>query len=315
MLDTLIWVLAAIAGVCANVAYALTHPMQWLNWSDSQALARFIYYGGSLELLLALVMVFALLTALGVWRQAFMWGLVRGAEGFSNGLGRLAAWAGLVMVFQQVMIVFLQRIFRVSEITLGPASPFGYPLWTGFPGVTFDLSWWSEELKLYNAMVVCLCAGYTFVQGGHVRVDLVYAAVSHRTKRMIDMAGSVLFIIPAMTLTWMYAWYFMWRHLVTPKISASDSLDTIMRKAAILKWNVETIGFSPNGFNAYFLFKILIVLFCFTMLVQGMAFFWRSVLEWRQGPDSANRYLDKDPVAAATVAEHTTSTHTQGADR
>jgi hypothetical protein len=33
-------------------------------------------------------------------------------------------------------------------------------------------------------MVVCLCVSYTFVQGGHVRVDLVYSAVKHRTKRV-----------------------------------------------------------------------------------------------------------------------------------
>jgi hypothetical protein len=38
-------------------------------------------------------------------------------------------------------------------------------------------------LKFWNAMVVCLCVSYTFVQGGHVRVDLVYSAVKHRTKR------------------------------------------------------------------------------------------------------------------------------------
>jgi hypothetical protein len=38
----------------------------------------------------------------------------------ANGIGRFAAWAGLMMVLIQVMIVFLQRIFRVAEIQLGP---------------------------------------------------------------------------------------------------------------------------------------------------------------------------------------------------
>ena len=41
---------------------------------------------------------------------------------------------------------------------------FGIPL-------QFDISWWGEELKLYNAMIVALCCTYTFVQGSHVRVD------------------------------------------------------------------------------------------------------------------------------------------------
>jgi hypothetical protein len=65
-------------------------------------------------------------------------------------------------------------------------------------------------------MVVCLCVSYTFVQGGHVRVDLVYSAVKHRTKRMIDMFGCLFFMMPAIVITYLYAWFFMWRHLMTP---------------------------------------------------------------------------------------------------
>jgi hypothetical protein len=35
--------------------------------------------------------------------------------------------------------------------------------------------------------------------------------------------------------------------------------DRMLMQARIFRWNMETIGFSPNGFNAYFLFKVLIV--------------------------------------------------------
>jgi TRAP-type mannitol/chloroaromatic compound transport system permease small subunit len=47
-------------------------------------------------------------------------GCVRGLETMANVIGRTAAWAGLMMVLIQVMIVFLQRIFRVAAIELGP---------------------------------------------------------------------------------------------------------------------------------------------------------------------------------------------------
>jgi hypothetical protein len=43
----------------------------------------------------------------------------------------------------------------------------------------------------------------------------------------------------------------------------------MLMQARIFRWNVETIGFSPNGFNAYFLFKVLIVLFCVLVLPAG----------------------------------------------
>lgn len=294
MIDALSWVFGNIAMAFVNFAYAVTHPGQWLNWSDPQAMVRFIYYGGSVEFFFVVFTGFLVLTGIGFWKRQFLWGLVRGLEGFANGIGRFAAWAGLLMVLQQIAIVFLQRIFRVSEISFGPFSPFGYKLWDQFTLVTYDLSWWSEELKLYNALVVTLCVAYTFVQGGHVRVDLVYSAVGHRTKRMIDMIGSLVFMLPAIVLTWMYAWYFMWRHLVTPKVSASDSLELLMRKARILKWNVETIGFSPNGFNGYFLFKVLILAFCFMVFLQALCFFWRSYLEWKEGEESAGKHVDKD---------------------
>ena len=284
MIDFIVSVLTGLALAPVNLVRALLNPQAWLDWSNNEAVVRVIYYGASTELLAVVTFAFLLLTAIGVWKRAFLWGMVRGLEAFANGIGRFVAWAGLIMVLQQVMIVFLQRIFRVSEIQLGP-------LGTSF---TRDLSWWSEELKLYNAMIVCLCVSYTFVQGGHVRVDLVYSAVKHRTKRVIDMVGCLLFMIPATVITYLYAWFFMWRHLVVPNPSSTSTLDRLLMQAPILRWNVETIGFSPNGFDAYFLFKVLIVAFCVLVLLHAMAFFWRSYLEFVEGEASAGKYLDKD---------------------
>ena len=219
-----------------------------------------------------------------------MWGAVRVLEGFANGVGRFFAWAGLLMVLQQIIIVFSQRIFAQSELTFGFGTAF-----------SFDISWWSEELKLYNAMIVALCCAYTFVQAGHVRVDLLYSPASYRTKRVIDMVGSLIFMMPFAVLVWIYAWYFMWRHLVTPKVSASDKLDQMLMKARAFRWNVETIGFSPNGFNAYFLFKVLLVVFSAMIFLQAVAFFYRSYLEWKEGPASENRYLDPDEIEPGEV--------------
>jgi len=147
-----------------------------MPWSNKESLMRFIYYGASGELMFVGIFLFLLVTAIGLWRNTFMWGCVRVLEGFANGTGRLFAWAGLLMVLQQIIIIFMQRVFAVSEISLGFGMAF-----------TKDVSWWSEELKLYNAMIVCMCAAYTFVQGGQVRVDLLYANMSYRTKRAFDM--------------------------------------------------------------------------------------------------------------------------------
>lgn len=289
MINGILWIAENIAMAFYNLGYALTHPASWLAWENRESLARFIYYGGSSEFFFVIFTTFLVITAFGFWNRNILWWAVRILEGIANGIGRFFAWAGLIMVLQQIMIVFLQRIFRVAEISIGPM---GIPL-------TQDLSWFSEELKFYNAMIVCLCATYTFVQGGHVRVDLVYAAVRHRTKRVIDMVGSLIFMMPAITLTWMYAWYFLWRHLVVPNPAASSSLERMMMQSRALRWNVETIGFSPNGFNGYFLFKILLICYCGLVFLQAMAFFWRSYLEWLEGEESVGKYLDKDNLGDA----------------
>ncbi len=291
MFDAILWFFKNIALAFYNFFYAVTHPGLWLDWSNPEAIMRFIYYGGSVEFFFVIFTAFLILTAVGIWRNSIMWGVVRFLEAIGNTIGRIAAWAGLIMVLQQIIIVFVQRIFSSAEISIGMGLPF-----------TKDISWWTEELKLYNAIVVALCVSYTFVQGGHVRVDLLYSAVSFRAKRVIDMLGSLIFMMPATVLTWMYGWYFLWRHLVVPKPSASESLDRLLMKSRAFRWNVETIGFSPNGFNGYFLFKILLVAFTALVFIQAIAFFFRSYLEWKDGPTSEGRYLDRDILEADEVA-------------
>jgi TRAP-type mannitol/chloroaromatic compound transport system permease small subunit len=126
--------------------------------------------------------------------------------------------------------------------------------------------------------------------------------VRYRTKKTIDMFGSLAFMMPTAVLMWMYGWYFLWRHLIVPKPSASDALDRLLMKSRAMRWNVETIGFSPNGFTAYFLFKILLVAFAAMVFLQSIAFFYRSYLERKEGEESENKYLDRDTLGEGEEA-------------
>ena len=286
----LTWLLSNIFNALPNIFTALYNYNTWLDWiswdkttEDKQSLMRFIYYGASVELFFATTVLIFLYTAIAIYHRPLMWKPVTSLETLANTTGRFFAWAGLTMVLIQIVIIFIQRIFAVSQITIGFGLAF-----------SFDVSWWSESLKLYNAMIVALCVTYTFVQGGHVRVDLIYSAVGYRAKRIIDMFGSIFFMLPASILLWMYSWFFLWRHLIVPKPSASDTVEKLVMKARALRWNVETIGFSPNGFNAYFLFKILILAYTGLVMIHALAFFYRSFLEWREGEEAEGRHLDLD---------------------
>ncbi|MEZ5871096.1 MAG: TRAP transporter small permease subunit [Nitratireductor sp.] len=284
MFDSIIWFLKNVAFGIVNLVTVLVSPSAWPNFSDMAWISKLIYYGASVEFFFIVFDLVLILLVVGLWRRHILWAFVRGSEKISNTIGRLAAWAVLIMVLQQVVIVALQRIFRVSEISI---APFGI-------GFTRDVSWFAEELKLYNAMIVALCAAYTFIQGGHVRVDLVYSAVSYRVQKIIDMAGSLLFAVPFLTIVWLYGWFFMWRHLTRPPLASNYDLDRVMRSSKLLKWDVETIGFSPNGFDGYFLFKILLISFAGLMFLQAITFFFRSLLEYLEGEEARDRYLDRD---------------------
>ena len=282
LLSGVLWFFQGLYSV-VNLFTAISNPQLWLDWSDKKALMRFIYYGGSTELFFVFLLCFIIIVLAGLLSQRFLWGFVRVTEGISNSVGRLVAWAGLIMVIQQVLIVFLQRIFARPDIVIG----FGIP-------IDYGVSWFAEELKLYNAAIICLCISYTFVQQGHVRVDLFYAPASFKKKKIIDMCGAAFFMIPMAVLMWMYTWFFMWRHLITPKVSASDKIELMLRKARVVKWNVETIGFSANGFTGYFLFKVLMVAMVAFIFLQAISFFCRSLAEYREGEDSEGKFLDLD---------------------
>ncbi|SOH94543.1 hypothetical protein SAMN06273572_104242 [Monaibacterium marinum] len=287
MLDALGWFFGNLWTGFSGIFTALADTGSWANWGEDKAsLMRFIYYGASVQLFFALLSVLMILLVVGLFYRPLLWSVVRGIEWFQNGLGRMFAWAGLFMVLQQVMIVFLQRIFRESAISFG------------FADVVFtrDVSWWSEELKLYNAMIVALCVGYTFVQGGHVRVDLFYAGAKYRTKKIVDMIGAVFFMLPLTVIVWLFSWFFMWRNMITPPVAVTDTLDRLLLKARAVRWNIETIGFSPNGFDQYWMFKMLILSFAATMFIMAWGSFYRSLLECIEGPESDGKFIDKDQL-------------------
>ena len=56
--------------------------------------------------------------------------------------------------------------------------------------------WLTETVIYAHATLFMLAAAWTLRAGGHVRVDVFYAEASPRTKAMIDLAGSVLLLLP-----------------------------------------------------------------------------------------------------------------------
>ena len=132
----MLFILEGLLNGLADFFYLLTTPSLWFNFGDKKWVARLIYYGGSREFLFIIIDIILIVLAVGLWRRKILWGVVRAIEGLNNGIGRIAAWAALVMVVQQVIVVLQGSLFHASNISVPPYLDV----------FTRNLSWYSDEL-------------------------------------------------------------------------------------------------------------------------------------------------------------------------
>lgn len=91
---------------------------------------------------------------------------------FSELSGRVIAWLTLPMVFGTFVVVVLRYVF--------------------------DLGWiWMQESVIWvHAAVFMLAAAYTLNRDEHVRVDVLYRGMRPQRKALVNLAGTVLFLLP-----------------------------------------------------------------------------------------------------------------------
>jgi TRAP-type mannitol/chloroaromatic compound transport system permease small subunit len=65
---------------------------------------------------------------------------------------------------------------------------------------------WLEIQWYMFAGMVLLGAAETFRRNEHVRVDLIYGSVSHRTREWIDLLGGVVFLMPLCIIMIYFNW-------------------------------------------------------------------------------------------------------------
>jgi TRAP-type mannitol/chloroaromatic compound transport system permease small subunit len=142
----------------------------------------------------------------------------------TTAIGRAVAWLALVVVVLQFVLVLARYAFGVGSI------------------------WLTETVVYAHATLFMLAAAWTLSAGGHVRVDVFYADASPRTKATIDLAGSVLLLLPfAIVLVWLSVPY------------------------AARSWAVFERSQEASGLPLVFALKTLIPLFAGLMALQGVA--------------------------------------------
>ncbi|MBT8061706.1 MAG: TRAP transporter small permease subunit [Gammaproteobacteria bacterium] len=105
-----------------------------------------------------------------------MLNLANKLEALIVAIGRSAAWLTLFMVLLTCVVVILRYFFDYGRI-------------------------WAQELVTWShAAVFLLGAAYTLSRDEHVRVDIFYRQAKDSTRAIVNIAGTVLLLLPVCTL-------------------------------------------------------------------------------------------------------------------
>lgn len=160
-------------------------------------------------------------------------------EGLAELTGRVVSWLTLGLALVGFLVVVLR-----------------YALDTGF-------IWMQETLTWMHALVFMVGAAYTLKHDEHVRVDVIYRGLPARTRAVIDLVGTLLFLLPFCT-------YVAYESL--PYVEGS--------------WRVGERSREAGGLPALYLLKAVIPTMAMLLAVQGVAVVLRSLVTLRSREDS-----------------------------
>jgi len=150
--------------------------------------------------------------------------VARGIDQLSEWAGWLFSWLAPIMVLLQFAIVLMRYVYGVNDIAL-------------------------QEAVIYlHASLFLLVAGYTLKHNGHVRVDVLYRTARPRHKSLVNLFGTLFFLLPFCALIVWTSWDYV-----------ADS------------WAIQEGSKETSGIQAVFLLKTLIPVFAVLVALQGLS--------------------------------------------
>ncbi len=135
--------------------------------------------------------------------------LSRGIDAINTWIGRASGWLLLVAVLISGVNAVVRKVFSVSSN-----------------------AWLDAQWYLFGA-VFMLCASYTLIKDGHVRIDLVASKLSPRARSVIELLGHLLFLLP-FTLLMVYE---SWPFALESMLAGEDSSNA----GGLLVWPAKMI--------------------------------------------------------------------------
>jgi TRAP-type mannitol/chloroaromatic compound transport system permease small subunit len=173
-------------------------------------------------------------------------------DAVNDGIGRVLSWFTLGMVLVTFVVVLMRYVFGLGSTIL------------------------QESVVYMHAMVFMGCAGYALVHNGHVRCDIFYGAAGPRAKAVIDIIGTLVFLIPMCALIFWVAWPY------------------VVPAWAVLEGSPE----GRMGIPAVFLLKTLILVFAGLLALQSVSLLLQSGLFLAGTTPSRGRFDGEEGLRA-----------------
>lgn len=154
-----------------------------------------------------------------------------GLDQFSLWVGKTISWLMLLMMFVTSLIVILRYLFNSGSIAL------------------------QESVVYLHGIVFMLGIAYAMKQKAHVRVDIIYQKLAPRYQALIDLFGTILFLLP-------FTIFIIWVSMEYVQFS----------------WSVQESSPEPGGLPGIYLLKTLIPIMGITLLLQGISELLKSLL-------------------------------------
>lgn len=157
-----------------------------------------------------------------------------GIDGLNDRIGAAIRWLALIMVLVGAFNALARYATRYTDVSLSSNA-------------YLDLQWYMFSL------IFLLGAAYGVNHDVHVRVDVLYERLSERGQAWIDLAGTILFLLPFSVLMLWVSW---------PAVRNS--------------WSIREVSPDPGGLPRYPIKAVILVGFVLLFL-QGLAQVFKQI--------------------------------------
>ncbi len=103
----------------------------------------------------------------------------------------------------------------------------------------FNLGWiWLQEAVTYlHVAVFSIAAAWTLQQDGHVRVDIFYSNMPQQKRALVDLLGTLLFLVPFCIFMLVVAWPYVansWKLMETSREAGGLPLVYLLKSMLLI---------------------------------------------------------------------------------